>query len=148
MKSGFKIIYCYYCDPLVLRGWGRANAHNLLWYHTFLPIVLFGLVAIFYAVTYKQTEMAAVMLSSCFCDVTLVPCFPKLTRSCSGLSLSVFKCSLVWCCTFAKRVWLLENTSVASAQWRPGVSAGTSKLMKIRHRDLLLSQSSTACVSS
>jgi hypothetical protein len=29
---------------------------------------------------------------------------------------------------------LLENSSAVSAQWRPGVSAGTSKLMRIRLR--------------
>jgi hypothetical protein len=39
----------------------------------------------FYAVTNKQTETAAVMLSWHHCDVTLVSCFPKLTRSCWGL---------------------------------------------------------------
>jgi hypothetical protein len=34
----------------------------------------------------------------------------------------------------AWRVSLLENPSVVSAQWRPGVSAGISKLMSIRPR--------------
>jgi hypothetical protein len=30
-----------------------------------------------------------------------------------------------------RRVLLSENSSVVSAQWRPGVSSGISKLMKI-----------------
>jgi hypothetical protein len=33
-----------------------------------------------------------------------------------------------------KRASLLENPSAVSAQWRPGVSAGISKLMRIRLR--------------
>jgi hypothetical protein len=32
----------------------------------------------------------------------------------------------------ARRVLLLQNSSMVSAQWRPGVSAGISKLMRIR----------------
>jgi hypothetical protein len=44
-------------------------------------------------------------------------------------------CSYAVCTrNFERRVLLSENSSVVSAQWRPDVSAGILKLMKIRLR--------------
>jgi retron-type reverse transcriptase len=52
----------------------------------------------------------------------------------SGVYLAPFADDTSLHATDRKRVLLSENSSVVSAQWRPGVSTGILKLMKIRLR--------------
>jgi hypothetical protein len=99
MKSGCKIIYCYYCERYVPSGWGRTSAHKVLWLRTFFPIVLSGLAAILYVVTHRQIEMAAVIfhdvpaLVKKFGLVTLVVCvyFYFVVSLFSGEVCSIYK---------------------------------------------------------
>jgi hypothetical protein len=64
-----------------------------------------------------------------------------------GVHLTLFSDDTCLYATDRKEFLLSENSSAVSSQWRPSVSAGISKLMKIRLGDLLLSMSSTARVS-
>jgi hypothetical protein len=49
-----------------------------------------------------------------------------------GFHLALFETTPVCMLQIARRVLLLENSSAVSAQWRPSVSAGVSKLIRIR----------------
>jgi hypothetical protein len=52
-----------------------------------------------------------------------------------GVHLALFaNDTYIYMRQIARRFSLLENSSAVSAQWRPGVSSGMSKLIKVRHR--------------
>jgi hypothetical protein len=83
---------------------------------------------------YTPREMQAVVPQGSVLSPTLYNAYVNDPPQTPGVHLALFADDTCVYATDRKEGFILENSSAASAQWRPGVSAGTSKLMKTRRR--------------